>query len=327
MDYKDYYKTLGVGKNATEKEIKQAYRKLARKYHPDVNPGDKKSEERFKEINEANEVLTDADKRRKYDQLGADWQQYQQTGGQPGAFNWNQWQGGQRGGARVEYMDLNDLFGGGGGGASGRSDFFETIFGGMGGARPGAGGATWQSAQAQPRARRGQDFEQEMDVTLEEAFQGASRVLEIDGRRLEVKIPAGVRTGSKVRVASEGGKGAAGGGAGDLFLKINVLPHKTFERKGEDLHCEVPVDLYTAALGGEISVPTLKEKGLTLRIPPETQSGKVFRLQGQGMPRLRKPSEHGDLYVKLRVTLPCPLTEKEKALFKEMADLRECGTR
>ena len=319
MDYKDYYKVLGVGKDASQKEIKAAYRKLARKYHPDLNPGDKTAEERFKEINEANEVLIDPDKRKKYDQFGVDWQRYQQNGGQAGGFNWGQYAGGARsGGPRMEYADLNDLFGGAGGGGapgSGFSDFFETLFGGgMGGRPTGRPRAAWQSAgrvRPEPRA-----FEQPVDVTLEEAYAGSMRVLQMDGRRLEVKLPAGVKTGSRVRVPGQGDMG-------DVYLKIDVLPHKIFERDGDDLRTEAPVEVQTAALGGEISVPTLRGATLSLRIPPETQSGKLFRLQGQGMPRLRKSSEHGDLYVKVRLVLPASLTDREKALFQELADLRK----
>ena len=323
MDYKDYYKILGVPKNASEKEIKQAYRKMARKFHPDVNPGDAKAEERFKEVNEANEVLTDPEKRSKYDQFGTDWQRYEQSGGQPGGFNWADYaaraQGaGARGGrVRVEYADMSDLFGAGGGRFS---DFFETLFGGMGGARPGGGR---QAAQPGPRPTRVQDFEHTIDVTLEEAFAGTIRALQLDGRRLEVKIPAGVKTGSRVRVAGEIGKGVEGQEAGDLFLQVNVVPHPTFERKGNDLHCDVPVDFYTAALGGEISIPTLKGNMLSLRIPPETQSGRTFRLQGQGMPALRAPNERGDLYARVKIVLPASLSEKEKATLRELAALRK----
>ena len=325
MEYRDYYKVLGVSKQATEKEIKQAYRKLARKYHPDVNPGDKDAEERFKEINEAHEVLTDPAKRKKYDRFGADWQHHQQAGGQPGGFNWEDYMaqaagGRQRAGGphvQYEYVDASDIFGGKGG--SGFSDFFETLFGSMGGARS---AGTWQTAYQDTRPKRVQDHEQKVEITLEEAFNGTTRLLQLDGRRLEVKIPPGVRTGSKVRVAGEVGKGVTRQQAGDLFLKVQVLPDQIFERKGNDLHCEVPVEIYTAALGGEIDVPTLKGTTLSLRIPPETQGGRTFRLQGQGMPHLRKPSERGDLYAKVRLVLPSPLTEKEKTEFKELAELQ-----
>lgn len=323
MEYKDYYKILGVSKGATEKEIKQAYRKLARKYHPDVNPGDTKAEERFKEINEAYQVLIDPEKRKKYDQLGADWQRYQQAGGRPGGFNWADYfsqasAGGQRRGEpRVEYVDASEFFGGRG--TSGFSDFFEALFGGMGGVRP---TGTWQSVQ-QEVPRRRQTYEQQVDITLEEAYQGTTRTLQLDGRRLEVKIPPGVKTGSKVRVAGEVGKGAYGQPGDDLFLKVNVLPHPTFERRGDNLYVDVPVDIYTAALGGEIRVPTLRGKTLSLRVPPETQGGRTFRLQGQGMPRLHKPSEHGDLYVRVRIMLPIPLSDREKASLQELAALRK----
>jgi curved DNA-binding protein len=307
MEYKDYYKTLGVDRNADEKEIKKAYRRLARQYHPDVNPGDKAAEARFKEINEANEVLSDPEKRRKYDALGQQYQRWQQTGGQPGGFDWSQWVGaGQPGGVRVEYGDLGDLFG-----SSGFSDFFETIFGGTSAGSRGPGRAS----------ARGRDMEHEVEITLESAFSGTQLMLEMDGRRLEVKIPEGVKTGSRVRVAGEGLPGAGGGGRGDLYLRIKVMPHPTFERRGDDLHCEVPVDLFTALLGGEARVPTLSGP-VVLRIPEGTQTGRVFRLSGQGMPVLRAPKERGALYAKARVTLPEKLNDREKELVREWARLR-----
>jgi curved DNA-binding protein len=313
MEYKDYYKILGVDRNASEKEIKKAYRKLARKHHPDVNPGDDGAEERFKEINEAHEVLSDPEKRKKYDQLGTSWRQWQRAGGEPGGFDWAQWYA-QPGGARVhvEYADLGDLFGG----AGGFSDFFSAIFGGLGG----RGGTTW-GARGQPRAAHGQDYEQEVEVTLAEAFSGTTRILQKDGRRLEVKIPAGVESGSRVRMRGEGGEGLGGGAKGDLYLRVRVLPHRTFERKGDDLHCEVPVDLYTAVLGGEVRVPTLKG-GAMLKIPPETQGGKTFRLKGQGMPRMKDSGTKGDLYAKVRVRVPEHLSDSEKELFKQLATMR-----
>jgi len=321
MEYKDYYKILEVDRNASEKEIKKAYRRLARKYHPDVNPGDKEAEERFKEINEAHEVLTDPEKRRKYDQLGASWQQWQRTGRDPGGFDWSQWAAGAPGGGRVhvEYGDVGDLFSGMFGGGS-FSDFFEAIFGGVGRQGP----QTWTGTrQAQPR--RGQDYEQSVEITLEEAFSGTRRVLEKDGRRLEVKIPTGVKTGSKVRIAGEGAPGFGEGAAGDLYLKVTVQPHKVFERKGDDLYCEVPVDLYTAILGGETSVPTLAGD-VSLKIPPETQGGRTFRLKGQGMPLLRDSNKRGDLYAKVQVVLPKGLSAKEKELFRELAQMRGKGS-
>ena len=314
MEYKDYYKILGVGKKASEKEIKKAYRKLARKHHPDVNPGDDGAEERFKEINEAHEVLSDPDKRKKYDQLGSSWRQHQRAGAEPGGFDWSQWYAQPGGGGRVhvEYADLSDLFGGGGG----FSDFFSTIFGGMG---RGAG-AGW-GAQSQSRAALGQDYEQEVEITLEEAFAGASRVLQKDGRRLEVKIPAGVRTGSRVRMRGEGGGSLGAGAKGDLYLRVKVLAHHTFDLKGDDLYCDVPVDVYVAVLGGEVRVSTLTG-GAMLKVPPETQGGKVFRLKGQGMPHLKDSQKRGDLYAKVRVMVPQDLSAQEKELFTELAGMR-----
>ncbi len=302
MEYKDYYKILGVDKTASVDEVKKAYRKLARKYHPDVNPNDKVAEERFKEINEANEVLTDAEKRAKYDHLGASWQAYQYGGGM-GGFDWSQWVSeAYKGGGHV---DLNEILRNSGAGHSDFSDFFEAIFGSAGRTRPSTR----------------QDYNQKVEISLEEAFNGASRILRIGERRIEVKIPRGAKTGTKVRVRGEGGEGATGGQKGDLYLDIEVIPHPTFERVGDDLYTELPVDLYTAILGGEASVPTLKGK-IKLRIPPETQSGRTFRLKSQGMPQLKQPDERGDLYAKVVVQLPQNLTPEEIALFEELADMR-----
>jgi DnaJ-class molecular chaperone len=345
MQYKDYYKILVVDKNATEKEIKKAYRKLARQCHPDVCPGDKTAEERFKNVNEAYEVLGDAEKRKKYDQFGSDWQQWQQTGGQPGGFDWSRYaasQGQPGGGSRVEYGDLGDL------GGAGFSDFFETLFGAMGGAR-GRGG-TWQQMARRPR--RGQDVEHTVEVSLQEAYTGTKRVLQMEGadlcsacrgtglsgnqpcrtcggtgqtphtKRIEVSIPAGVDVGSRVRVAGQGGTGAVGGTQGDLFLVVDVKPDPRFERKGDDLHVDAPVDLYTALLGGEAHVPTPRGKPLALTIPPETQNGRVFRLNGQGMPNVKSPDKRGDLLAKVKVTLPTHLSDQERQLLTELKSLR-----
>lgn len=309
MDYKDYYQILGVSKNATEKEIKQAYRKLARKHHPDLNPNNKAAAEKFKEINEANDVLSDPQKRRKYDTLGANWQQYEQyqRAGSQGPFQW----GGQGGQYRTVTPDeFESIFGD----AGGVSDFFRTFFGG------GFGGTTGTRTQVRPR--RGQDIEQEIDISLEEAYRGAARLVDKDGRRLEIKIPAGVKTGSKIRYAGEGMPGNAGGSPGDLYLRVQITPHPTFERQGDDLHCELPVDLYTALLGGEATVSTLKGQ-LALKIPPETQSGKVFRLAGQGMPRLNEANSFGDLYAKVRIVLPEHLTAEEREMFEKLAKMRQ----
>lgn len=323
MDYKDYYKILGVDKNASEKEIKAAFRKLARKHHPDVNPNDPQAEARFKEINEAHEVLSDPEKRSKYDQLGMDWRRWQQAGGRPGDFNWGQWTtapGGQR--VHVQYgtpEDLEDLFGGG----SPFSDFFTSIFGGAGGGarrRAGGDGGRFQGFEYQPQPQMGQDMEHEVEISLAEAYSGTTRMITKDGRRLEVKIPAGAKTGTRVRMRGEGGLGAAGGQSGDLYLRVKVADDPRFERKEDDLYTTVPVDLYTAVLGGEVRVPTLSGE-VNLKIPAGSQNGRTFRLRGRGMPRLRKPDEHGDLYARLDVRLPASLTDKQRELFEELRRL------
>ncbi len=320
MDYKDYYQVLGVDRKASQDDIKKAFRKLARKYHPDVNKGDPTAEEKFKEVNEANEVLSDPAKRQKFDQFGAHWQQYERAGGRPEDFNWNPWQqaGGQGGfGQQISQEDLERIFGGMGGqpgtGGGGFSDFFETLFGGLGG--QGGGGF---GGQQRVRQQRGQDAEHIVEITLEEAYQGTDRLLEWeDGRKITAKIPAGVKTGSKVRLKGQGGRGAMGGQAGDLFLKVKVLPHPLFERDGDNLRTKVPVSLFDALLGGEVEVAAL-DRRIKLKIPPETDNGKTFRLKGLGMPNVRTPKEKGDLFAKVDVKLPKNLTQEEKQGFHEL---------
>lgn len=311
MDYKDYYQILGVPRTATQDEIKKAYRKLARQYHPDNNPGDKKSETKFKELNEANEVLSDPDKRKKYDTLGSRWQQYERMGGQPGGFDWSQWTTGE------ETVDMSDLFGGSGG----FSDFFTRIFGGMGEGQAGAGPAPSARRSATRAPARGRDVEQSVEIGLREAYTGATLTVQKDGQKLEVKIPAGVKTGSRIRVAGQGGPSRSGAAAGDLYLVVNVAADAQFERDGDTLKTEVTTDLYTAMLGGEVTVPTLTGD-VKMKIPPETQPGRVFRLRGQGMPLLREPQNHGDLLVKVQVSLPTNLTGIEKSLFEQLAKQR-----
>jgi len=288
---KDYYQTLGIKRGASEKEIKQAYRKQARKYHPDVNPGDKSTEAKFKEINEANEVLSDPEKRKKYDRFGDNWQHADQFAGGHGPFGgFGQRQGGV-------HFDFQDSGGG-----------FESIFGNLFGG----------SSGARPRPRRKQAIEHPVEITMEEAFSGTARTMDLGGKRIEVKIPAGVNNGSKVRVAA-----GSNTGGGDIHLVISVREHQRFERKGDNLHVEVPVPLTDAVLGGEIEVPTLLGKKLALKIPPETQNGKSFRLGKQGMPKLNKKDEKGDLFAKVRIVLPDKLTEREKELFAELKSLRQ----
>lgn len=329
MEYKDYYKILGVSKNASAEEIKKAYRKLARQYHPDVNPDNKAAEETFKDVNEAYEVLGDSQKREKYDQFGSQWQQYQRTGGSADDF-WRSWAGpGDQSGYRtVSPEEFEQMFGRGGGfgssggfGGSGFSDFFEALFGSMG---RGGGFSTsgFGSTAGYPvGSTRGQDIEHEVEITLEEAFHGTQRSLQFsDGRTIQARIPRGVKTGSKVRLSGQGQSGASGE-SGHLYLKIKVLPHAQFERKGDNLTTTVPVDLYTAVLGGKVEVKSI-DKSVKLSIPAETQNGKTFRLRGLGMPKLRKPDERGDLLATVSITTPTNLSKEEKALFEELRNLR-----
>lgn len=330
MASKDYYSLMGLKRNASDQEIKTAYRKMARKYHPDVNPGDKSAEAKFKEINEAHEVLSDAAKRKKYDQYGDQWQQADQFAGggrqqQQGAYRTSRQAGPQ--GIRFEEGNLGDIFG----------DLF------VGAAGGGFG--------RQTRAKQGRDIEHQVEITLEEAYQGASRLLNLESeqacpscngtgriqkmmcstcrgsgtvagmKQLEVKIPPGVNTGSRVRIASRGQSGYAGGTSGDLYLVISVKPHHLFERKEDDLYVDVPVPLTVAVLGGEVQVPTLKGTHLALKIPPETQNGRPVRLTGQGMPNLRG-SARGDLFARVKVVLPTELSKDEKKLFEQLSQLR-----
>lgn len=351
MQYKDYYQLLGVKRDASHKEIKAAYRKLARKYHPDVNPGNK-DENRFKEINEAYEVLGDEEKRKKYDRFGSEWEQFEKMGGAgagAGSPDFSQWaaQQGYAPGSGSNYRTYGGTMPGGGG----FSDFFETFFGGsMGGGGNVAGGDSFGRARVGARTvtRRGEDINHPIEVTLEEAYTGASRRLQMQvedtcptcggtgiqnaracptcggagvvarTKILEARIPPGVHTGSVVRLGGEGGPGVGGGPRGDLRLNVTVLPHPRFERKGDNLHLNVPVPLYTALLGGEARVPTLRGTNLALRIPAETQNGRIIRLGGQGMPHLGNPDQKGDLLAKVDVQLPQELTDEERNLLTDL---------
>jgi DnaJ-class molecular chaperone len=336
LEFKDYYKILGVDRKADDKAIKQAYRRLARKYHPDLNKS-KGAAERFKEINEANEVLSDPDKRRRYDQLGPDWQRYAQTGAGPqrGPFP---------GGVRVEYGRDEDF-----------SDFFRTIFGDLGEGRGrGFGRDVFEQLRGGREARpRSQDVQAAIEITLDEAFHGARKAFSIASeescatcggsghtdrrpcptcagrgwqqvrRDLDVKIPAGVRTGSRVRVSGEGGGGA--GERGDLYLTVTVADHPLFERRGDDLHIELPVTAPEAALGATIDVPTLKGK-VSMKIPPGTSGGRTFRLPGYGMPRL-KGAGGGDQLVRVKIVVPSSLTAEERGLYEKLKALRSDNPR
>jgi molecular chaperone DnaJ len=328
MGGKNFYDVLGIKKDATEKDIKQAYRRLARKHHPDVNPGDKSAEAKFKEINAAYEILSDPDKRKKYDKYGDKWQyadQFEQASRQPPQYR--QYSSGD--GSSYNFGDDS----------GGMDSILEELF----------GGGRGRGSSRRSQARRGQDLESQVEVTLEEAYNGTSRQINLQGQepcqacqgsgqiqnfpcsvcrgagvvasmnRLEVKIPAGVTTGSRVRVSGKGQPGYGNAASGDLYLNITVSPHLTFERQGDDLNTTISVPLTVAVLGGEIQVPTLKGK-LALKIPPETQNGRVFRLSGQGMPHLGNATR-GDLLAKVNVLLPTRLSEKEKELFRQLSQL------
>jgi curved DNA-binding protein len=314
MDFKDYYGVLGVPPDAEKKVVQRTFRQLARKYHPDVNPGNKEAEEKFKTINEAYQVLLDAEKREKYDELRVQYQQWQQTGGRQQDYNWQNWSARPGQGAHVQYgnpEDLEDLFGS----ESPYSDFFNSIFGQARRSGRGKGPGT------PPSPRRGRDVEYEVDLTLKEAFQGADRLLEIDGHRIQAAIPPGVRTGSRVRLSGQGEPGQNSGPAGDLYLIVNILPNDTFEREGDDLHIDMPVDIFTAIAGGEIHVLSL-EGMLILKIPPRTNAGRSFRLRGKGMPHLGDPKTRGDLFALVRLVLPDPLTDQEVNSIRELASSR-----
>ena len=320
MDYKDYYSTLGVSKNTTAKEIKSAFRKLAQKYHPDRNPGDKQSEERFKNLNEAYEVLGDAEKRAKYDQLGSSYAQWEKMGRPGNGFDYSQWASGTGGGGgarrniHVDYQNLDDILG-----DSSFSDFFETLFGGGGfgrTTRPAGATRSTDATRTATRSARSRDIEQPVEITLEEAYQGTTRLLQRGSTRREFKIPPGVKTGTKIRFPADDAA------AGDLFLVVKISPHPKFRREEDDLHTDLPVEAYLAMLGGEVRVPTLSGE-VVLTIPPETQAGKVIRLSGRGMPKLRLPQEHGDLYVHAVIKIPTHLTEAERKLIAELAAMRK----
>ena len=324
MDFKDYYAALGVAKTASEKDIKQAYRKLARKHHPDVNPNDPSAEAKFKEINEAYEVLGDPEKRKKYDELGANWKMYEQAGAGgagygPQGGGWNVNFGGGQGGTRtMTEEEMREMFGG----ENPFSDFFQTFFGGAMGGAAGPG----RTGRARTRAaRQGRDVEHEIELGLEDALHGSMRRLSLqhdgEARTVDVRIPPGVGEGSRVRITGEGERGSGGAQSGDLYLRIRLAPHPQFERRGRDLYTRVSIPLTTAVLGGEAEVHTLAGKSLRLKIPPTTQNGQVFRLKGHGMPTSGKPDQTGDLYATADVQLPRELTAEQRSHFEALQKL------
>jgi DnaJ-class molecular chaperone len=330
VDFKDYYSTLGVPKTASDKEIKQAFRKLARKFHPDVNPGDKAAEARFKEINEAHEVLSDPAKRRKYDELGANWRQYESAAAQGGPFGgaagpfggqWS-WSPGGGGFRPMTEDEVSEMFGGG---ESPFSDFFQTFFGGET-----AGRRERRQARGRARSQRGRDVEHEIELDLESAAGGSVQRLHLrhdgEARSVEVRIPAGVTEGSRVRVAGEGGRGTGSAASGDLFLRVRLRPHAVYKVDGRDLTTRVSVPVTTAVLGGEVNVVTLGGKPLRLRIPEGTQPGQRFRLRGHGLPGLGKDPA-GDLFVVVEVALPRSITSEERRLYRELQAIEKAEVR
>jgi len=312
MDYKDYYKTLGVQKNASQDEIKKAYRKLALKYHPDKNPNDKQAEEKFKEIGEAWEVLRDPEKRKKYDQLGSNWKQYQQAGAGAEGYGGFGGFGGRTspGGGTYYYEgDLGDIFGSQG---EGFSDFFKSFFGGMGGSRPRQGRS--------PRQSRGANVQGTMEISLYEAYLGTSRIFNVDGKKLRITTKPGAYDGQELRVKGKGSPGSGGGPAGDIFIKVKVTPDPNYTREGDNLVVNRDIDLYTAVLGGKIEVASFAGK-FTVPVPKGSQSGSRLRLKGKGMPVYGRSGDFGDLYVKLNVLIPKNLSKKETELFTQLRDL------
>lgn len=293
MDFIDYYKILGLEKTATDKDIKSAYRKLARKYHPDLHPNDKEAKAKFQQINEANEVLSDPEKRKKYDQYGKDWKhadeferagQYQQQGSRPSASSYS-------------HMEDDEGF----------SDFFESMFGSFG------GGGRGRSIRY-----RGEDYTAELNLELTEALETHKRTLTVNGRNIRITIPAGIENGQTIKIAGHGGEGINGGPNGDLYITFNINEHPRFKRLGNNLHTTVDLDLYTAVLGGEITVDTLTGK-VKLKVKPETQNGSKVKLSGKGFPVYKKTGEFGDLYITYQVKIPTNLSEKQKELFIQLS--------
>lgn len=312
MEYKDYYKILGVDKKSSQDEIKKAYRKLAVKYHPDKNKGNKEAEEKFKEINEANEVVSDPEKRKKYDELGENWKYYQQSGGADN-FDWNKYAN-QSGGDQTRYSykgDFNEAFGG-----SGFSDFFETLFG-----QGFRSSGSKEARSAKRAAYRGEDYNAEMSITLEDVFRGSEKIFDLNGQSIKLKIKPGISEGQILKFSGRGRPGHNGGLAGDLLLQIHVLKDPLFERKGDDLYTDFPVNFYTAILGGKSPIRTFKGT-INVNVPKESQNGKILRIQGMGLPKYGKSDEYGDLYAKINVEIPTNLSEKETNLFKELSKLR-----
>lgn len=305
---KDYYNVLGVGKNASAEDIKKAYRKLAVKFHPDKNPGNKQAEEKFKEISEANDVLSDPEKRKKYDQFGENWAHYETAGAGGYGDQYRQYgSGGKQYSMNEE--DLKNMFGGSGGGFS---DIFENLFGGRQRTSGGFGNQTF----------KGSDYNGQLEISLEEAYRGTTKLFYLNGQSLSIRLKPGIQDGQVLKLKGKGQPGINGGPAGDLYLNIEVKPDSIFERKGNDLHTDVHVDLYKAVLGGKAEIRTL-DGTLKVDIPEETQNDKILRLRGKGMPYYDQPDRRGDLYARVKVDIPTSITAKEKELFKQLSMIRK----
>jgi curved DNA-binding protein len=302
MDYKDYYAVLGVEKAASQEEIKKAYRQLAKTWHPDKNPGSKVAETRFKEVSEAYEVLSDVEKKKHYDELGKNWGKYQQYNN-PQEYYKNTKN-------EAPPFDFSEIFGneknGDKGSRGGFSDFFSNIFGDA----------------DKKKTAKGQDYETEMEITLEDAYKGTTKVMTVLAQKLRIQLKAGVPHEQSLRLKGKGGEGANGVPAGDLFVKVKILPHALFKREGNDLHCELSVDLYTIVLGGKVFIETF-DGGTNFILPAGTDNGKVLRLKGKGMPNYANPSQFGDLFVKLNVQIPKNLSTTEVELFKKLEEIRK----
>ncbi len=307
MEYKDYYKILGIDKKASSEDIKKAYRKLAIKYHPDKNPDDKKAEEKFKEANEANEVLSDPEKRTKYDELGENWKYYQQQGSQPGngGFDRSQWANSGR-----QYS--GSFQGEDGFGDTDFSDFFSQFFSGDGRAPGGRRGR---------QSFRGQDYQASFEISLQDAYHGATKQISLNNQSLNLKIKPGIIDGQILRLKGKGAQSPEGGDPGDLLLTIQVAETPHIERRGDDLYFDQPLDIITATLGGKAPVRTM-DKTISMNIPAGTDSGKTFRLKGMGMPVYGKEGVQGDAYIRVQLEVPKKLTDEERALFTQLANLK-----
>ncbi len=317
VEYKDYYKVLGVDKGASQDDIKKAYRKLARKYHPDANPDNPEAEEKFKGIGEAYEVLKDPQKRAKYDQLGANWKQYANAGagGWPGGGSGRRTYTYDFGGKGFSFEDMS----------SGFSDFFEMFFGRSADSRSqdfSSGFGSQFGGRTRGAPQKGRDMQSSLNITLREAYAGTRRSFRmqkgVKARTIDVKIPRGIKDGGKIRIAGEGEKSPAGGPNGDLYLVINIAEHNFFARKGSDLYCEIPVTIKEAYYGAKIDMPTF-DGNVIVKIPPKTQAGKTLRIRGKGMPEL-KGRGSGDIYARIKVVLPKNLTEVQKKNFDKFAE-------